>query len=138
MDKTQAMERTFPLASHNTPEENEGQCGPKVRHLCLGAEAKASVRSPTPQGRVLTAQCCLVCHEWGNDPGDGPPPHKGLQFLIVKPSPSSSSLGFPPSTSFCCALWWEKALLLTPPVELGGLGTHTGVTSGALISEQLE
>lgn len=122
MDKTQAMERNFLLASHYTPEENEGQGRPKVRHLCLGAEA--SVRSPPPQGRVVTTQCLLVCRAWGPDPGDGPP--KGLQFLIVKQSPSSSSLGFPPSTSSCCALWWEKALLLTPPIELEAWGLILG------------
>ena len=74
------MERNFLLASHYTPEENEGQCRPKVRHLCLGAEAEAGVRSPTPQGRVVTTQCRLVCRAWGPDPGMDPP--KGFNFSL--------------------------------------------------------
>lgn len=123
MDKTQAMERNFLLASHCTPEENEGHSGPKVRQLHLGAEAEASVRSPTPQGRVLTTQCCLVYCAWETDPGDGPPKgyisHCEIIPFFLEPRISSF-------TSSCCALWREKALMLTPPVELGACGLILG------------
>ena len=135
MDKTQAMERTFLLASHCTPEENEGHGGPKVRQLHLGAEAEASVRSPTPQGRVLTTQCCLVYCAWETDPGDRPP--KGYNFSLWNNPLLPRASDFPLYLFLLCPVAGE-GFAAHPACWVRGLWTHTGVTSGALISEQLE